>query len=274
MKISIIGAGNVAWHLAHTLEEVGYKIEEIWSRDFKNAKKMAEEMYDATAKEELNFVDSEAKLFIIAVADDAIEEVVKQLVLPEDSIVVHTSGTKSLAEFEQWLNVYSDVKVKAGVLYPLQTFTKNLKIDFEKQVPVCVEAEEPEIENLLIKIAQDLSETAYVVNSRERRTLHLAAVMACNFSNHLWAIAKEILEDDDLDFSMIKPLIKETVRKAMFTGEPTSVQTGPAKRGDYDTIEKHKIILKNKDEHTKKIYKELTESILEKYGHSPKKQVN
>jgi predicted short-subunit dehydrogenase-like oxidoreductase (DUF2520 family) len=266
MKISIIGAGNVAWHLAHQLEEVGHSIEEIWSRDFENAQKMAEEMYDANALEELNFSESSSRFFIIAVADDAIETIIKQLVLPENSIIVHTSGTKSLSEFENWLNVYSDIKVKSGVLYPLQTFTKKLKIDFEKQVPICVEASDPETEDVLVKMAQDLSETAYIVNSRERKTLHLAAVIACNFTNHLWVIAKELMDEEELNFGMIKPLIKETMRKAMFVDDPAFVQTGPARRGDIETLENHKTMLKNKTENVQKIYEEITESILKKYN--------
>jgi predicted short-subunit dehydrogenase-like oxidoreductase (DUF2520 family) len=185
--------------------------------------------------------------------------------LPENSIVVHTSGTKSLAEFEKWLGIYSDIKVQSGILYPLQTFSKKITLDFEQQVPICVEASQQSTEEILTKIAQDLSEITYIVNSKERRILHLAAVMACNFTNHLLAISKEILEDEELDFSMLKPLINETLRKAITSQDPSDVQTGPARRGDTETIEKHLAILKNKNENYQKIYKSITQSILEKY---------
>ncbi len=265
MRTSIIGAGNVAWHLAHALEDAGHGIEEIWSRKFLNAKKLADEMYDSKAVEELNFSESKAKMFVIAIADDAIESVVEQMVLPENAIVVHTSGTKSLAEFEKWLRIYSDVKVQSGILYPLQTFSKKVKIDFEEQVPICIEASEQITEDILVKIAQDLSELTYIVTSKERRILHLAAVMACNFTNHLLAISKEILEDEELDFSMLRPLINETFRKAITTQDPADVQTGPARRRDTETIEKHLTVLKNKNENYQKIYKAITQSIIEKY---------
>jgi predicted short-subunit dehydrogenase-like oxidoreductase (DUF2520 family) len=262
MKISFIGAGNVAWHLSQALENAGHSVEEIFSKDLKNAQSLIAHLYNAKIQTNLNFSNSTAKVFFLCVTDDSMPEVVQQLVLPEESILIHTSGSKSLADLDKVINTHSDIPIKTGVFYPLQTFTKGFKVDFS-EIPVCIEAEDEEVEKILIGLGQDISDITYAVNSEERRVLHIAAVFACNFTNHLWAIAQEIVKDNDLEFDLLKPLISETFRKAMTAEDISKVQSGPASRGDQKIITQHMLFLKQQPDY-QQVYRILSESIAEK----------
>ncbi len=262
MKISFIGAGNVSWHLSQALENAGHGVEEVFSRNIDNAEDLTKHLYDAKVQRDLNFSKSIAQVFFLCVTDDSMIEVVKQLVLPENAMLVHTSGSKSLEELDELLRINSDVSIRTGVFYPLQTFTKNFKIDFA-EVPICIESEDETVEKALIDLGQDISDITYVVNSEERRVLHVAAVFACNFTNHLLALAKSITDSEDLEFDLLKPLIRETFRKALAAENPVNVQTGPAIRGDETTINRHLEYLKE-DENLVEIYEVLTESIMHK----------
>lgn len=259
MKISLIGSGNVAWHLAPALEDVGHQIVEVYSRNKKNAQKIAQKLYDAKINIDLDFDDSVAQLFILAIADDAIEEVIKQIILPENCLLVHTSGSKSLEWFDNLVKIHHDLPIKTGVFYPLMTFSKTKIIDF-KNVPFCIEAIEETSKKNLVKIAQQLSKIVYSVSSEERKTLHLSAVFACNFTNHLLALSQKILEEKGLGFELLKPLIEETITKALLAKHPADVQTGPAIRGDESTIKQHLSQLKGSPD-LQKVYKTMTESI-------------
>ena len=262
MKISFIGAGNVAWHLSQALENAGHGVEEIFSKDITNAQSLIAHLYNAQIQTTLNFSNSTARIFFLCVTDDSMPEVVQQLVLPEDSILIHTSGSKSLADLDKVINLHSDVNIKTGVFYPLQTFTKGFKVDFS-EIPICIEAEDEEVENILISLGQDISDITYAVNSEERRVLHVAAVFACNFTNHLWAIAQELVKENDLEFDLLKPLISETFRKAMASEDIFKVQSGPASRGDQKIITQHLLFLKQQPEY-QQVYRILSESISEK----------
>ncbi|MFN8358150.1 MAG: Rossmann-like and DUF2520 domain-containing protein [Spirosomataceae bacterium] len=263
MRVSLIGAGNVAWHLSRALEDVGHGVQEVYSRNLKHAKELAQQCYDARAQDDLNFADSEAELFVLCVADDAFSEVLEQLVLPESAILVHTSGSKSLEELQHWASIYSDVEVHTGVFYPLQTFSKDTYITFDN-IPLCIEASDAETEATLVTLGQEISSIVYLVNTAERQVLHVAAVFACNFTNHLWAITKDLLDRSQLEMLLIKPLIEETVKKALAAEHPANVQTGPARRGDQQTIQKHLQFLQS-DWNTAKIYQVITDSILKRY---------
>jgi predicted short-subunit dehydrogenase-like oxidoreductase (DUF2520 family) len=262
LKISFIGAGNVSWHLAQTLENAGHNVAEVFSRNIKNAEELTKYLYDAKVQRDLNFADSQAKVFFLCVTDDSMLEVAKQLVLPEDSMLIHTSGSKSLAELDELLRLNSDVTIKTGVFYPLQTFTKNYKVNFA-EIPICIESEEEDVEKVLINLGQDISDITYLINSEERRVLHVAAVFACNFTNHLWAVAQEIVEDNELEFDLLKPLINETFRKAMSSENIFKAQTGPARRGDNKIINQHLLFLKQQPDY-QQIYRVLSEGILKK----------
>lgn len=259
MDIAIIGSGHVAWHLAHAFEEKGYSILSVYSRQFEKAKDLAETLYACTPTNSLDFTDSEAELFILAVSDDAIEEVSRHIHLPEGVILVHTSGAKSIQIFEEIIDNERFLPIDYGVFYPLMTFTKGKKVSFSS-IPICIEASDEDTEDVLVKLGSELSNEVHLISSEQRRVLHVSAVFACNFTNHLWALTKAILESEDLPFDIIKPLIQETVKKAMKSPHPADVQTGPAIRHDQQTIQNHLAYLTDDDD-LQHIYSLLTESI-------------
>ncbi len=264
MEISFIGAGNLAWHLAPALENAGHHINEVYSRQLSNARQLVSNLYDARTHSDLNFADSPSRLFILAVSDDALESVCSRLVLPENAVIVHTSGSQSLSALETWMAVYSDIPVHTGVLYALQTFTKGqVFLEFE-DIPFCLEATDKTTEDKLVNLAQELSDIVYLITSEERRVLHMAATFACNFTNHLLAIAHDLATADGLEFDLLRPIITETFRKGLAADNPADVQTGPARRGDLTTIESHLFLLSNKPK-LAEIYAVLTESIRQRY---------
>jgi predicted short-subunit dehydrogenase-like oxidoreductase (DUF2520 family) len=254
--ISFIGAGNVAWHLAPALENVGHFVKEVYSPDGKSAKKLVGNLYDAVIKSDLDFTDSPSQIFILAVPDDAIQSIAQKIKLPEQSLMVHTSGSKGLDVLE-----YSTAAA-TGVFYPLQTFSKNKKLDFE-QIPFLLESENKEALKILNSLAKSLSKNIKLVSTAQRKQMHLAAVFACNFTNHMMSISDKIMVNAQLDFSLLHPLILETVDKAL-KYSPQSVQTGPAKRGDLETLDKHMEML-SKDEKLQEIYRLLSQDILDRH---------
>jgi predicted short-subunit dehydrogenase-like oxidoreductase (DUF2520 family) len=259
MKISIIGSGNVGWHLSIALENHHHQIYEVFSRQKTKASHLAAMLYQAEAKTDLDFSESKAELFILAVADDAMKDVCSKLVLPENAILAHTSGSKSLEDLQKLMLIHHDFPVKCAVFYPLMTFTAGKRLDF-KTVPFCIESNDENTEKKLVEIAQELSTVVYLISSDERKVLHVAAVFACNFTNHLLALAKSITDKEDLEFELLKPIINETFKKALAAENPADVQTGPAIRGDETTINRHLDYLKE-DGNLVEIYEILTESI-------------
>jgi predicted short-subunit dehydrogenase-like oxidoreductase (DUF2520 family) len=252
--ISFVGAGNVAWHLAPALENVGHFVYEVHTANGKSAKKLVGNLYNAQVKEDLDFSDSPSQIFILAVPDDAIQSIVQEMKLPEQSLIVHTSGSKGLDVLE-----YSSAAA-TGVFYPLQTFSKNKKIDFDS-IPFLLESENEEALNILKRLAKSLSKNIKLVSTAQRKQMHLAAVFSCNFTNHMMSISEKIMQNAGLDFSLLHPLISETVEKAL-KHSPYSVQTGPAKRGDLETLDKHMEMLQS-DENVQEIYKLISQHILD-----------
>lgn len=255
-KVAIVGAGNVAWHLARAFEDSGHFITDIYSRRINNARKLAQRLYDTNVTDSLNLSGSEAEIFLIAVTDDAIEQVCSKLRIPPYGIVAHTSGTRPL----QVLSQYHD---NAGIFYPIQTFSKGISVNF-KEVPICIEAKQQPTEKVLYKLGESISHEVYSVNSEDRKVLHVSAVFACNFTNHMLSIAQDILEDRDIDFGLLQPLIVETINKALSIG-PAEAQTGPAIRGDTNIMKEHLKFLKY-DPAYKKIYKLLSEHLIQSYS--------
>ena len=239
MEITFIGAGNLAWHLAPALENAGHHINEVYSRQLQHARRLVSNLYDARTHSDLNFADSPSKLFILAIPDDALEGVCSRLVLPENAWIVHTSGSRPLSDLTRWMTVYSDVPVQTGVFYALQTFTKEQPFMAFDDIPICIEATEKNLEDELVGIGQEISDIVYLITSDERRVLHIAAVFACNFTNHLLTIAHDLVTGDGLEFDLLRPLIRETLRKGLAADNPADVQTGPARRNDLSTIETH-----------------------------------
>lgn len=251
-SVSIIGTGTVASSLAHALLAKGIKVNEIYSRTLARAKKLSGEIPGSNAKNSLDFVTSESDIFIFAISDDAIEKVSKQVLLPQGTILAHTSGTVSMNILEQ---------SHSGIFYPLQTFTNSKKVDFEK-VPILIDGKNQTVIEELTKLAGLLSKEVKTITESERQKLHIAAVFASNFTNRMLASAEEILKDTSLDLKIFESLVKESIQNA-FNSNPDHALTGPAKRGDKKTIDSHIKQLENKPQ-LKEIYEKITQMIISK----------
>jgi predicted short-subunit dehydrogenase-like oxidoreductase (DUF2520 family) len=252
-NIVIIGSGNVATHLALTLTAKKCTITQIYSRTKKNAAALAKKISAKTSfSNKIKDIDTTADLYIIAVADDAIIKITRKLKL-KNKLVVHTSGSNEMT-------ILKTVSKNYGVIYPLQTFSLNKHIDF-KMVPVFIEANSKSNSVLLKQFASLFSDNVSKLSSNERMQLHIAAVVACNFTNHLFVLAEQILSKNKLNFKLLKPLIEETVAKAL-SQSPITAQTGPAVRNDFKTVSAHiKTLSKNKK--LKKIYQLISKSIID-----------
>ena len=250
-KISFVGTGNVAWHLAKALKNAGVQIVEVCSPAKTNAEIFAKE-FGCKSVEQLNaFTDCD--LLIVAVPDSKIAELSPQIQL-QDALIVHTSGITPMSSLGR--------RNRFGVFYPLQTFSKKRTVNMS-EVPFCIEANNENDCEALLNLAAKLSKTVKRVSSHDRKILHLTAVIVSNFTNHLYGLAHEILEAGDLSFDFLKPLIKETAHKATDVN-PTEAQTGPARRKDFSTLEEHLEMLKAFPEN-REIYKLLSEQIIKKY---------
>jgi predicted short-subunit dehydrogenase-like oxidoreductase (DUF2520 family) len=257
MKIGIIGTGNVAWHLGHAIEDAGHVMAAFVGRDRQQVEKLSDEFYQAESLTDLNLSRLKLDLVIICVKDDAIESVAQDLELPAKCTLVHSSGTQPLSSlgYAQTENI--------GVFYPLQTFTKGKSVDFS-QVPICIEADNENTLVQLSSLAHSISQRVEIMGSKERAIIHLSAVFASNFSNHMLTIAKQIMEREQMDYELLKPLIAETINKSL-TGGPEQAQTGPAKRGDLETLDKQFEALSTEPE-TAELYKMISQHILDYYA--------
>lgn len=251
-NVIMIGAGNLATQLALCLHEKGITVKQVFSRTPESAQKLAQKV-NARYTTNLSELDKNADLFLIAVKDSAILEILENIRLEEDQLIAHTAGSVPM-------NILSGFTLNYGVFYPLQTFSKNRRIEFS-DIPICIEANHPSNLVKLQFLAEKLSNTVRQINSDERKTLHLAAVFANNFVNHFYALSAQILQDKKLKFDLLKPLIHETAAK-IATMQPIEAQTGPAKRNDQNVIQDHLKMLHEKPEF-RKIYSFVTESIFQ-----------
>lgn len=251
-NISIIGSGNVAWHLAPELENAGHRIIEVYSRNQQNAKKLQNRLYHAELNTGLDFSNSQSEIFMLCISDDAIEEVAQEIVLPDHAILIHTSGSQSISMLG-----YAATK-NIGVFYPLQTFTKSKRISFE-DIPILIESENNDTAKVLDKIGKSISKKVLKVRTKDRIAIHIAAVFACNFTNHMFASAENILKNQGFKFDLLRPLIAETINKSLDIG-PKNTQTGPAARGDLKILDKHMAFLDGSE--YQELYRLITEKIL------------
>jgi predicted short-subunit dehydrogenase-like oxidoreductase (DUF2520 family) len=250
MRITLIGSGNVATHLAAAFKNAGHYIVQVYSRDMQNAALLA---YHVKAEPIDSFeqINTETDLFVIAVKDEAIGQVAEKLA-PYQKLMVHTSGATDLYT----LLAFTD---NAGVFYPLQTFSKTREVDF-RNVPLCIESADADITKTLEQLAQSISNKVYRVNSAQRKVLHLAAVFANNFPNYLYNIAQQILQKNQLDFDLLRPIIAETAQKVQHN-LPAGMQTGPAVRNDEITMNHHLELLKNEPD-LQELYKLISQGII------------
>lgn len=256
MRISFIGAGRVAHHLVHALKQ-RHQIIQIYSQGFVHAQKLATEV-KAEAVHTFAELSAEIDVLIIAVSDSAISDVIQHVhtYLP-NTLIVHTSGSTDIEKLTK-------VHARAGVFYPLQTFSLEREIDWYS-TPLFIEATHLEDLNTLLQLANELSQRVYQYNSAQRLSLHLAAIFACNFSNYCYDMAKQIVDAKQVDFSLLYPLIIETAQKAL-QAEPRNMQTGPAMRGDENIIAMHAQMLKQDQRpDLEAVYHLLSEQILKRH---------
>jgi predicted short-subunit dehydrogenase-like oxidoreductase (DUF2520 family) len=234
------------------LKNSGYTIDEVFSPNADHARNFAEK-FECVRIDKLEKINPIADLYLIAVADGQVADVMQSLP-PVEGIVAHTSGHVSI-------NVLTLAK-RFGVFYPLQTFTQNRETDMTV-VPFCIEASDEQVLKSLMEAAANISRSVHHINSHQRKFLHLAAVTVNNFSNHLYHLAEEFLEDRNLDFNLLKPLILESARKVQDM-LPAEAQTGPARRGDGETIVRNLEMLEG-NEDFQDLYQLLSEQIMKKY---------
>lgn len=254
-RISLIGSGKVAWQLAQALENAGHYIEEIWSRQPEHAALLVDHLYAARVQPTLDFSHSRADIFLLTVTDRAVGAVAEALMLPPAALLAHTSGTLPMEVLEQAAGSY-------GVFYPLQTFSKEKKPDLS-EVPFCLEASDKKGLKRLKKLAASLSSKVYELDGDKRKVLHLAAVFACNFTNHMLRISEDILEEEGLDTQLLHPLIMETIDKSMRMG-PARSQTGPALRGDQPVLAAHLELLEDRPEWAE-LYYLISQDVMRHY---------
>ncbi|MFK7811077.1 MAG: Rossmann-like and DUF2520 domain-containing protein [Maribacter sp.] len=251
IKVTLVGTGSVSKHLENVFSKtIGIELLQVIQSRGDTLAESIKNLSKLSPKEQKRYT---ADVYIIAVSDDVIGLVSKELE-KSNSLIVHTSGSIHMDELPS--------EVRKGVFYPLQTLSKGRKADF-KTVPLCIEAEKKEDLELLRELAESISESVYDISCEQRKSLHLAAVFINNFTNHIYQIGNEICEENEVPFEILKPLIKETIEK-LDSLSPIEAQTGPAKRNDKKTIDRHLKQLKNKTH--KEVYQILTKSIKETYG--------
>ena len=254
MTFVMLGAGNVATHLSLALQSAGHTPLQVMSRTMASAQWLASALgCDFTT--DTQTVRTDADIYLFAVNDEAIEQIARGIKADKaDAVFVHTAGSVSA-------DVFRGVAAYYGVLYPLQTFTKDADICFS-EVPCFVEGNDEYAESVITLLARSISERVHRAGSHQRKCLHLAAVFACNFANHCYSLAADEMEQAALPFELLLPLIDETARKVRSLS-PTSAQTGPAARGDKAIQELHLQMLAD-DELKSEVYKAMSRSIAHK----------
>ena len=271
MKIVLIGAGNLATHLGKALHAAGHDMVQVFSRTMQSAETLAS-LLDAEPLTDIAQVRDDADVYIFSVKDSALVQLVAQLCrheadgLGEDGAVnalrkakkgehervfLHTAGSMPMSVFKGMAQHY-------GVLYPMQTFSKQREVDFSI-IPCFVEANDEFAQKQIEGLAREISGRVYQLSSEDRKYLHLSAVFACNFANHCYAISQELLEEHGIPFDVMLPLINETAAK-VHEMKPKDAQTGPAVRYDENVIGEQSKLLENHP-HFKKVYDSMSKSI-------------
>ncbi|MCM1293481.1 MAG: F420-dependent NADP oxidoreductase [Bacteroides sp.] len=251
LRTVVIGSGNVASAIVPELKKVGaVDVCQVYSPTMAHAQQLADKLGKCTATDRPEDVVSDAELYFVAVKDDAIAGLA--YVMPRnDAIWLHTSGGVESSKLAALTSHY-------GVFYPLQTFSKGVNVDVSC-IPVFVEGSNEATLWVAENMARMLTDKVYEADGPKRARLHAAAVFACNFTNHLWAISDDILRrETGTDLSVLEPLLQETMRKAL-SMRPADGQTGPAVRGDRGVIEKHKSLLTGEEA---EIYEYLSQKIM------------
>lgn len=249
-KIVILGAGNVSTHFVSSLLQAKFNIVQIFSRTKSSAEKLGKK-YNIKYTDNINSLNSDADVFLFLLSDTGIKETANKFPF-KDKMLFHSSGSIPISIFKKLTDNY-------GVIYPFQTFKKEIDIDFRK-VPLCIEYSNSRTKIFLDSFINQLGCKSYLLNSEQRKTLHIAAVFACNFMNHTVHVGETILADNKINKEILKPLLEQSFKNIINFGAE-NVQTGPAVREDIDIIKNHLEHLQNEPE-LKNIYKNLTENII------------
>jgi predicted short-subunit dehydrogenase-like oxidoreductase (DUF2520 family) len=248
LKVVFAGAGNVATHLAVALQAAGHAVVQIYSRTQASAQTLADRLPAAWTTDP-EMLAEDADLYVFCLNDDALATTIEQI-KPNGALWIHTAGSIPM-------DIFGNRVERRGVLYPLQTFSRERAVDFGR-IPCFIEAHRPDDEALLCRIAGQISSDVQVITSERRKYIHLAAVYASNFTNRMYTIAAQILEHQHIPWKVLLPLIDETAAK-IHTLTPTLAQTGPALRGDRRVLEAQAGLLEDPD--LKEIYQLISKHI-------------
>ncbi|HMO32089.1 MAG TPA: DUF2520 domain-containing protein [Lacibacter sp.] len=252
MNIALLGSGHTATVLGRLFRNNSHRITQVWSRNPAHAQLLASEL-DAGTAEAITDLQPGAELYLLAISDDALEEVAKQWPLP-DVLVAHTAGAVPLSVLDAASN-------RRGVFYPLQRLRKEALQP--QQIPILVDGNTPEVQQLLEQLARSIGCTVAPVNDVQRLRLHTAAVISSNFSNHLFALTQDWCDKNGVDFALLLPLLEEVVQ-GLHHQRAADQQTGPAWRGDRHTLARHQELLQD-ETGLLRVYEILSESIGEMY---------
>ena len=252
MNIIVIGSGNLATQLSLALNDAGQKITQVFSKTKEHAAELASKI-GCSYTNHIDEIYNNADVYIISVKDDAISGIVDKICHKiGNAVVVHTAGSINMDVLKGKAQHY-------GVLYPMQTFSKNRKVDF-KPIPCFLEASDEETLSKIRQLAESVSDNVVLADSAKRKKIHLAAVLACNFTNHCYRLAEKVLQEEQINFNLFLPLIDETAKKVSVLS-PKQAQTGPMMRWDTGVMQMQIDLLDN--ERTKQIYRLMAESIHE-----------
>lgn len=252
-NIVLVGSGNLATHVGKALYEQGYRIVQVYSYREVTAKVLADRL-EASYTTSLNELCGDADLYITALKDSVLPELLPDIVRGrEQALFVHTAGSVPMDIWEGHAERY-------GVFYPMQTFSKAREVCFT-EIPFFIEANNESDLLQLKSLAQSISRKVYEASSEQRKSLHLAAVFTCNFTNHMYALAGELLAKYNLPFEVMLPLIDETAGK-VHKLPPAEAQTGPATRYDVNVINKHLAMLADEPA-MQELYEKISKSIHE-----------
>ena len=252
MKIVLIGAGNLATHLGKALHAAGHDMVQVFSRTMQSAENLAS-LLDAEPLTDMAQVRDDADVYIFSVKDSALEQLISQLCGGEKKVFLHTAGSMPMS-------VFRGKALHYGVLYPMQTFSKQREVDF-CIIPCFIEANDEFALKQIEGLAGQISHRVYQLSSEDRKYLHLSAVFACNFANHCYAASQKLLQQHGIPFDVMLPLIDETAAK-VHGMTPKEAQTGPAVRYDENVIGKQIQLLENQP-YFQKIYDCMSKSIHE-----------
>lgn len=253
-SISFIGSGNVATNLAIALYDKGFTIDTILSKTLKNATVLASKV-NAKGTDQLKQLEQTSDLYIISLKDDVIDTYLKGLNF-HNSLIVHTSGSYETTKLTKF-------SAKTGSFYPLQTFNRDISVDFSA-VPIIIESENSETIESLLSVAKKLTENTHILNASQKKALHISAIGINNFTNFILSKSKQYCNNNNLEFSLLKPLLKQTIETLSNEESPLQKQSGPARRGDFTIIKEH-IKYLTSDKEFQALYKDLSQYILSEF---------